>query len=149
MDVEGPAPHSCVAIDTSEGPPVLAALRTLAAQYRGRGVPSGPATDGDAPGSNHSHHGGSGGGGSGDNGGGSGNIGGGSGDIGGGSGDNGAFAAAAAAVAFDGFSDVLKLEAVLSTHRHWAHTFGNAFLRARVPSCSRVYGGAADKVRSH
>ena len=128
VDVEGPAPHSCVAIDASEGPPVLAALRTLADQYRGRGVPPGPATDGDAPGSNNSHHGGSGGG---------------------GSGDNGAFAAAAAAVAFDGFSDVLKLEAVLSTHRHWDHTFGNAFLRARVPSCSRVYGGAADKVRSH
>ena len=123
------------AIGASEGPPVLAALRTLAAQYRGRGVPSGPATDGDAPGSNNSHHGGSGGGGSGDN--------------GGESSDNGAYAAAAAAVAFDGFSDVLKLEAVLSTHRHWDHTFGNAFLRARVPSCSRVYGGAADKVRSH
>jgi glyoxylase-like metal-dependent hydrolase (beta-lactamase superfamily II) len=135
VDVEGPAPHSCVAIDASEGPPVLAALRTLAAQYRGRGVPPGPTTDGDAPGSNNSNHGGSGGGGSGDN--------------GGESGDNGAFAVAAAAVAFDGFSDVLKLEAVLSTHRHWDHTFGNAFLRARVPSCSRVYGGAADKVRSH
>ena len=47
---------------------------------------------------------------------------------------------------FDGFSDVLRLECVLATHRHWDHSYGNATLKRLVPSCTRVYGGRADAV---
>jgi len=46
----------------------------------------------------------------------------------------------------DGFSDVLRLEAILSTHRHWDHTHGNKGILANVKSCTRVYGGRADDV---
>lgn len=38
----------------------------------------------------------------------------------------------------DGFSDVLKLEAILSTHRHWDHTHGNKGILQWVESCTRL-----------
>jgi hypothetical protein len=37
----------------------------------------------------------------------------------------------------DGFSDVLRVEAVLSTHRHWDHTHGNFGMLMNIESCTR------------
>jgi hypothetical protein len=46
----------------------------------------------------------------------------------------------------DGFSDVLRLDCVLSTHKHWDHTCGNERLLKEVKPCKRVYGGRLDRV---
>ena len=50
------------------------------------------------------------------------------------------------ASADDGFSDVLRLESILTTHRHWDHAYGNPIIKRLVPSCTRVYGGREDDV---
>jgi hypothetical protein len=53
---------------------------------------------------------------------------------------------ARAAASADGFSDVLRLECILTTHRHWDHAYGNPILKRLVPSLTRVYGGREDGV---
>ena len=111
-------------VDCSDAGTVLAALRELAVtQYGGKGVPPvAAASDGAANAAEHGTasvaHGGGGGG-------------------------SGARIDGHCA---DGFSDVLRVEAILSTHRHWDHTAGNAQLIASVASCRKVYGGRADGV---
>ena len=45
-----------------------------------------------------------------------------------------------------GGPDALRLECILSTHKHWDHTAGNKKLLKIVDSCTRVYGGKADEV---
>lgn len=45
-----------------------------------------------------------------------------------------------------GSSKALRLEAILSTHKHWDHSAGNENMLKLVPECTKVYGGKADNV---
>ena len=137
VDLEGGTPHSCVAVDASDGPPVIEALRHLArTQYGGAGgaVSASPESnneDATALQGRQSDP----------------SVAGSSSAEGGNSTSNTHNGSSGAVMSLhDGFSDVLKLEAVLSTHRHWDHTFGNAHLLKHVNSCTKVYGGAIDQV---
>lgn len=49
---------------------------------------------------------------------------------------------------YNGNENTLRLEAVLTTHRHWDHAAGNSYMLRNIESCTRVYGGRLDQVPS-